>query len=180
MPPTSAQIEYAKRLLKQVGAKEPDWSKLDAVAVSTLIDELKKKRGKPVWYGNGQFSHWEKLAEETTTKLGEVGVDSGTLLLIDPAYAKYWGTGQHPELSYESVTERAGWVNGAKQLHFKNGIAAGVLVNTGYGDGGYNVTACRGPDFTGYVRNWEVSVDFRPSDMAAKVAARFLATVRRK
>jgi len=58
--PTPAQISYAKHLLKQVGAEEPDWTKLDNAAVSSLIDDLKKKRGKPVWYGNGQFSHWEK------------------------------------------------------------------------------------------------------------------------
>jgi hypothetical protein len=33
---------------------------MDSVEVSNLIDGLKTKRGKPVWYGNGQFSHWEK------------------------------------------------------------------------------------------------------------------------
>jgi DNA topoisomerase IB len=59
-PPSKSQIDYAKRLLQQVGADEPDWDRLDGVEVSTLIDALKKKRGKPVWYSNGQFSHWEK------------------------------------------------------------------------------------------------------------------------
>jgi hypothetical protein len=55
-------LDYAKHLVKQVGGEEPDWSKMDSAEVSFLIDGLKKKRGKPVWYGNGQFSHWEKSA----------------------------------------------------------------------------------------------------------------------
>ena len=60
-PPSKSQIDYAKHLLKQVGGEEPDWDKLDGVEVSNLIDALKKKRGRPVWYGNGQFSHWEPI-----------------------------------------------------------------------------------------------------------------------
>lgn len=60
--PSQSQIDYARHLLKQVGADEPDWDKIDAIEISTLIDDLKKKRGRPVWYGNGQFSHWEKKA----------------------------------------------------------------------------------------------------------------------
>ena len=61
--PSKSQIDYAKHLLKQVGGEEPDWDSLDSTAVSSLIDGLKKKRGKPVWYGNGQFSHWDKKAD---------------------------------------------------------------------------------------------------------------------
>lgn len=63
-PPSKAQIDYAKHLLGQAGAEEPDWDKLDGIEVSKLIDDLKKKRGRPVWYGNGQFSHWEKAAAD--------------------------------------------------------------------------------------------------------------------
>lgn len=58
--PSQAQIDYARRLIQQVGGEEPDWTKLDSVEMSKLIDGLKQKRGKPVFYGNGQFSHWEK------------------------------------------------------------------------------------------------------------------------
>lgn len=58
--PSKAQLDYAKHLVKQVGGDEPDWAKMDQSEVSSLIDGLKTKRGKPVWYGNGQFSHWEK------------------------------------------------------------------------------------------------------------------------
>lgn len=61
--PSPAQIQYAQHLLKQVGAEEPDWSKIDGIEISELISALKKKRGRPVWYGNGQFSHWEKAGK---------------------------------------------------------------------------------------------------------------------
>jgi len=58
--PTPSQLQYAKHLLKQQGQAEPDWDAMTNVEVSELIDGLKKKRGRAVWYGNGQFSHWEK------------------------------------------------------------------------------------------------------------------------
>ncbi len=58
-PPSKSQIDYAKHLIKQVGGMEPDWGEMDQVAVSDLIDGLKKKRGKPMWYGNGKFRGWE-------------------------------------------------------------------------------------------------------------------------
>jgi hypothetical protein len=59
-PPSQAQIDYAKHLLKQVGGDEPDWEELTDVDVSNLISGLKKKRGRPTWYGNGKFRGWEK------------------------------------------------------------------------------------------------------------------------
>lgn len=62
MKPTPSQIQYAEHLLKQVGGEVPDLDKLTRVELSEIIDGLKKKRGKPVFYGNGQFSHWEKMS----------------------------------------------------------------------------------------------------------------------
>lgn len=60
-PPTKSQLSYLDHLLIQQGMPRPDdYDKLTGAQVSELIDGLKKKRGKPVWYGNGQFSHWEK------------------------------------------------------------------------------------------------------------------------
>ncbi len=61
-PATPSQVSYLKHLLGQVGADEPDWDKLTSIDAGTLISDLKAKRGRPVWYGNGQFSHWEKKA----------------------------------------------------------------------------------------------------------------------
>lgn len=80
-PPTKSQIDYAKHLLKQVGADEPDWDKLDGVEVSTLIDALKKKRGKPVWYGNGQFSHWEKAGTKVILATGQMTWEHARMML---------------------------------------------------------------------------------------------------
>jgi hypothetical protein len=61
-PATPAQVSYLRHLLKQVGGQEPAWDTLTDVEASTLIDGLKAHRGKPVWYGSGQFSHWERKA----------------------------------------------------------------------------------------------------------------------
>ncbi len=75
--PSKAQLDYAKHLVKQVGGEEPDWSKMNSVEVSSLIDGLKKKRGKPVWYGNGQFSHWEKSARPLLDPMGTAELPTG-------------------------------------------------------------------------------------------------------
>ena len=61
-PATPSQVSYLRHLLKQTGAEEPVWETLTDSEASALIDGLKAQRGKPVWYGNGQFSHWEKGA----------------------------------------------------------------------------------------------------------------------
>lgn len=71
---------------------------------------------------------------EAMKPVGTVGVDSGTLLVIDPAYIKHWGTGEHPELSDEALK-----TVGTGQLHFNNGVAAAVLVGGFGGDGAYPV-----------------------------------------
>ena len=68
-PPSSAQVQYALRLLKQRGLAAPtaeEVATMNSVEVSGLIDGLLAKRGKPVFYGNGQFSHWQKGAGEKT------------------------------------------------------------------------------------------------------------------
>lgn len=68
-PPSPAQVQYALHLLKQQGLATPtaeEVATMNSVEVSGLIDGLKAKRGKPVFYGNGQFSHWQKGAGEKT------------------------------------------------------------------------------------------------------------------
>lgn len=68
-PPSSAQVQYALRLLKQQGLAAPtaeEVAGMSSVEVSSLLDGLLAKRGKPVFYGNGQFSHWQKGAGEKT------------------------------------------------------------------------------------------------------------------
>lgn len=71
---------------------------------------------------------------EAMKPLGEAAVDSGSLLVIDPAYVKYWGTGEHPELSYDSLKNI-----GSGQLHFNHGGTAAVLIGGFGGDGTYPV-----------------------------------------
>jgi hypothetical protein len=66
--PTQSQIDYATRLLKQMGEPLPDFTTLDSKGISELIDGLKKKRGKPVWYGDGQFSHFEPIKPRWATE----------------------------------------------------------------------------------------------------------------
>lgn len=61
-PASPSQVQYLRHLLKQVGGDEPAWATLSDVEASNLIDGIKAKRGRPVFYGNGTFDHWEKNA----------------------------------------------------------------------------------------------------------------------
>ena len=58
--PSQVQVDFATRLIQQVGGELPDFEKLDRGEVSSLIQGLEKKRGRPTWYGNGQFRGWAK------------------------------------------------------------------------------------------------------------------------
>jgi len=63
---SSSQISYAQHLAKQQKLKSPtadEIAAMDDVAISKLIDGLKKKRGEPVFYGNGKFKGWVKKGE---------------------------------------------------------------------------------------------------------------------
>lgn len=71
-PASPAQVNYALRLLKQQGLAAPTPEEVEAmpsVEVSSLIDGLLAKRGKPVFYGNGTFSHWQKAAGANLTPI---------------------------------------------------------------------------------------------------------------
>ena len=71
-PASPAQVNYALRLLKQQGLTAPSPEEVEAmpsVEVSSLIDGLLAKRGKPVFYGNGTFSHWQKAAGANLTPI---------------------------------------------------------------------------------------------------------------
>lgn len=68
-PATPSQVSYLRHLLQQVGGAEPVWDTLTDIEASALIDGLKQKRGRPVWHGNGQFSHWEKRASAQAARV---------------------------------------------------------------------------------------------------------------
>jgi hypothetical protein len=71
-------------------------------------------------------------------KIGDVSVDSGTLMVIDPAYLSHWNTGEHPDLTDDG--RRKAWKEGRTQLYFTNGIPAAVFIKGFGGDGRYPVT----------------------------------------
>lgn len=63
---SSSQISYAQHLAKQQKLRSPtadEIAAMDDVTISKLIDGLKKKRGEPVFYGNGKFKGWVKKGE---------------------------------------------------------------------------------------------------------------------
>lgn len=72
-------------------------------------------------------------------KAGKVGIDSGTLLLADPAYIKK----EIP--SYDKVvgltkSKQVVKKDKTSQIKFKRGFTgAGVVTSTGFGDGMYDV-----------------------------------------
>jgi len=80
----------------------------------------------------------------TIKKLGECGVDSGQLFLIDPCYLAHYkdnefdaGVESKNELSYSAVCERTIKDFGGKV----GGRGGGVAFRTGFGDGVYDVYA---------------------------------------
>jgi hypothetical protein len=70
-------------------------------------------------------------------QIGEAYVTSGTLMVIDPAYASSWNTGEHPDLTDEG--RRRAWEEGRNQLYFANGKTAAVFIKGFGGDGTYPV-----------------------------------------
>jgi len=66
-------------------------------------------------------------------KVGVVGIDSGTLLLGDPAYSK--------KLNYNKDVVKGMKHSNTLQLKFKKNTGRGVLTETGLGDGEYPVYA---------------------------------------
>lgn len=102
---------------------------------------------------------------KTASKLGDIGVDSGTLLIIDPAYLRHWGTGEHPDLSDEGW--HAALSQGRQQLNFASGVKAAVLIRGFGGDGLYPVTVQGEPSIQ------SITVDLSNQHLASKVAARY-------
>ena len=114
---------------------------------------------------------------EAMKQLGEAAVDSGTLLVIDPAYVSSWNTGEHPDLTDEG--RRQAWKEGRSQLYFANGIPAAVFIKGFGGDGRYPVSVEMGDNGFGneMIRKIEVDVsgNVEPTNeaIAAKVAAKY-------
>jgi hypothetical protein len=69
------------------------------------------------------------------TVLGSLDVDSGQLLIVDPAYLEAWEDGKHYSACCKQTTKKFG---GEVRIH---GPAQGVAVKAGPGDGSYPVIA---------------------------------------
>jgi hypothetical protein len=109
-------------------------------------------------------------ARYAAKQVGTVGVDSGTLLVIDPAYLDSWGTGEHPDLTADGY--RKAWKEGRHQLYFANGVPAAVFIKGFGGDGSYPVTVDEDSESRPPVGSFKV--DFR--GLVAKVASRYRAS----
>jgi len=111
-------------------------------------------------------------ARYAAKQVGTVGVDSGTLLVIDPAYLRHWGTGEHPDLTDDGY--RRACKAGRHQLYFTNGVPAAVFIKGFGGDGNYPVTIDEDPESRPPVASFKV--DFQ--GLVAKVAAKYRALTR--
>jgi hypothetical protein len=105
-------------------------------------------------------------------QIGTVGVDSGTLLVIDPTYLRHWGTGEHPDLTADGY--RKAWEEGRHQLYFANGLPAAVFINSFGGDGSYPVTVDEDQEGRPPVASFKV--DFQ--GLISRVACRYRASTR--
>ena len=116
-----------------------------------------------------------KLARfEAMKQIGQVCVETGTVLVIDPCFAESWGTGEHPDLSPEGY--RRAWHEGRNQLYFANGVPAAVFIKGFSGDGRYPVFIEEGPPGQPSVRSLAVDLDY--PQIITRVASRYRASRR--
>jgi hypothetical protein len=91
--------------------------------------------------------------------IGKVGVDTGRLLIIDPAHLDSDETRTLlQQLDRETLLEAAA---PARQLHFSRGHAGlGVVLMSGWGDGTYTVMADTFVDDHGFTIISEIRIQF--------------------
>lgn len=108
---TKSQQDYILHLLKQQGLTTPteaEVRQLNSIDAGALIEGLKKKRGKPVFYGNGTFSHFEKASAKKPADLQwfEPFLDWAeqyTRLLLNDVEIIYDGWLDDPKGQFKSV-----------------------------------------------------------------------------
>ena len=84
---------------------------------------------------------------EKWIKIGDVGVDSGQLMIVDPCYLSDWEGTEYLEekvvddsFSYNGCCRKGG--KPSKNFNYENGNPGrAVVFNSGYGDGLYEVWA---------------------------------------
>lgn len=96
----------------------------------------------------------KKQKKSILIKVGEVAVDTGQIMILDPCYAdpeffeslpqdlkqrsqKVRGAKKvkKPRLGFVGALQATYQKHGAGQMYFKNGLRAGVACATGWGDG---------------------------------------------
>ena len=116
-----------------------------------------------------------KLARfEAMKQIGQICVETGTVLVIDPCFAESWGSGEHPDLSTEGY--RKAWHEGRNQLYFANGVPAAVFIKGFGGDGSYPVLIEGTPP--GQPDVGSLTVDFNYPQIVTRVATRYRASRR--
>jgi hypothetical protein len=91
--------------------------------------------------------------------IGTVGVDTGRLLIIDPAHLH----SDETQTLLRQLTSEAGLDAGgpARQLHFSRGhTGLGVVLTSGWGDGTYTVMADTCLDERGFTIIRAISIQF--------------------
>lgn len=118
------------------------------------------------------FRYATKLARfEAMKQIGQVCVETGTVLVIDPCFAESWGSVEHPDLAPEGY--RKAWREGRNQLYFANGVPAAVFIKGFSGDGRYPVFIEENPK--GQPNVGSLAVDFNYPQIVTRVTARYRA-----
>lgn len=94
-------------------------------------------------------------------QIGEVAVDSGQLMVLDPAYTSYLDGQEHPEFNQDSFR------GNTEQIHFDNGAPAAMNLRGWGGDGIFPVYQTT--DDKGLVTKVEIVFN----ETASRVATRF-------
>jgi hypothetical protein len=85
----------------------------------------------------GRLSGLRMRAGDRFKRIGVIGVDSGQVVVTDPAYISKGGLPSYRDISKVSLA-------GGTQLQNKRGIKVAVVSDTGLGDGVYPVYAVTG------------------------------------
>lgn len=83
-----------------------------------------------------------KKLKNAFRKLGEVGVDSGGLIIVDPCYLSKWKDGEYGKNNHYTKACKARDNENRGSEVLVSGVAGnGVSFTSGYGDGVYPVLA---------------------------------------
>lgn len=106
------------------------------------------------------------LHDEGYIYIGECGVDSGQLILVDPCYVMRTGYHDEEKLSYDNMIKDNDYTDFEREVLFSGVGGTGVLTGTGHGDGGYPVFVKYVEDYGKRVSDVIVKFIFSDEDIA--------------